>query len=363
MSCKESGKMKKVCISTYCEWSSYGSVLQAMGLKQALQEIDRKSFIVRDTPAPVAQKHFSFRVCANPRALLNEIRNTRARRKKDILYRNSVEFINHHVDIQYYNDFETLCKNIPDADFYLAGSDQIWHPNLCKKAFFLDFVPVDTKRLSYAASMGIEKIPQEKESEFHKLISKMETISVREADAAEIIRRYTDKPICRHIDPTFLVDQAFWRRVSREYPIKTPYILVYAIYWDVAYNRELKELHKKTGYDIVALCPSGRSRVWANKRIYDADPGQFLYLVDHAQAVVSSSFHGVALSVNLNKKIAAIINPNAPSRLTTLLSVLGIRKRNITEVMQFDLADYDRINKKIEQEKQASMQYLTEVLK
>lgn len=355
--------MKTVCISTYCEWSSYGSVLQAMGFKQALQEIGIGSFIVKDSPAPVAQKHFPFRVSANPKVLFNEIRSTCALRKKDILYKNSVEFIHRYVDIRYYNDFETLCKNIPHADYYMAGSDQIWHPNLCKKAFFLDFLPSDKKRFSYAASMGIENIPKEKEPSFHKLISKMDTISVREADAAETIRQYTDKPICRHIDPTFLVDQTFWRQFSKEYPIKNPYILVYAIYWDVKYNKELKELHKKTGYDIVALCPGGRTKVWANIKIYDADPGQFLYLIDHAQAIISSSFHGVALAINFNKKIAAIINPKAPSRLTTLLNILEIKERSIAEVMQFDLSEYAQINQKIELEKQASMQYLTEVLR
>ena len=355
--------MKKVCISTYCEWSSYGSVLQAIGLKHVLQEIGLESFLIRDMPAPVAQKEFRFRICANPRTLFSEIRNTRARKKKGILYKNTVKFINQHVDIQYYNDFEVLNKNIPIANYYLAGSDQIWHPNLCKKVFFLDFLPSNIKRLSYAASMGVENIPQEKVADFQNLISKMDTISVRETEAKDIIGKYTDKPIYRHIDPTFLVDQTFWRQFSKEYPIKKPYILVYAIYWDAKFNSELRKLHRKTGYDIVALCPGGWSKVWANKKIYDADPGQFLYLIDHAQAVISSSFHGVALAVNFNKKISVIVNPKAPSRLTTLLSVLGLKRVTISEVMEFDSAQYNQINQKIEQEKQAGMRYLKEVLK
>lgn len=354
--------MKKVCVSTYCEWSSYGSVLQAMALKKTLLSMDFDSFIVRDAPAPVSQKSFSFVFKKNPKALIKQILSARLKTKRESLYKKSVEFINKNVDIKYYNDFKALNNHFPKADFYLAGSDQIWHPALCKQAFFLDFLPEGYKRLSYAASMGVTDIPKNKEETFSSLISKFDTLSIRENEVEPVVRKYTDKPIHRHIDPTFLLNSEAWRSFSSEYVIKEPYILVFAIYWDKKLNKELKKLHRKTGCDIVALCPSGRLSIWANKKVYDADPCQFLYLIDHAEAVVSSSFHGVALSLNFNKKIAAVINPESPSRLTSLLNIFELQTPAITDVMDFDLSLYESINKKIEAEKQNSIQYLKEVL-
>ena len=354
--------MKNICISTYCEWSSYGSVCQALALKQALLELGFNSFIIRDSPAPSNFNNLGFKFSKSPRVLARNTINSFYRKKNETRYKNSVKFIKENVDIIYYNDYEVLKKNPPKADFYIAGSDQIWHPALCKQSFFLDFLNFGQKRISYAASMGITDISQKNRGRFAELVNKMDSISVREEQMIPIIKQFTNKTIHRHIDPTFLVGSEYWRSLARDYPINKPYILVYAINWNRGFNKELKKLHKKTKLDIVALCPGGISSVWANKKIYDADPAQFLWLIDNAEAVVASSFHGVAISLNLNKKICAIVSSESPSRVSTLLNVLGVQKLKISDVMQFDLSHYIAINKKIADEKNAALEYLKEVL-
>lgn len=65
--------------------------------------------------------------------------------------------------------------------------------------------------------------------------------------------------------------------------------------------QKLKELHEKTGYKIVSIQNSLRP-IYANKRVMDIGPKQFLWLMDHAEAVVTSSFHGTAFSVIFNKR-------------------------------------------------------------
>lgn len=354
--------MKKVCVSTYCEWSSYGSVMQAIGLKKTLETLGLESFIVRDVPAPLAQRDFPFAFSENPKGLLKSIINLHYRPAKKRLYERSVKFINENVDIKYYNDFETLKADPPHADYFLAGSDQIWHPALCKQAFFLDFLPAEQKRLSYAASMGVTDIPQTKAELFRNMICKFDCFSVREKEMVDTLNPLVERDISVHIDPTFLLNASEWRALAGEYPIDKPYILVFAIYWDRKFDRELKALKKKTSYDIVVLCPNGRFRIWANKKVYDADPGQFLYLIDHAQAVISSSFHGVALALNLNKRVVAVINPDAPSRLQSLLDLLQVPRHHISNIMDFDLADYAGINERIRQEKDRGVAYLKEIL-
>ena len=179
--------MKRVCISTYCEWSSYGSVMQALGLKKCLSDLEYDSFIIRDVPAPLSNKTFSCPISLNPKTMLKGFLSRNARKQRSLLYANSVKFIRENLDIRYYNDYNALCKCVPSADFYLAGSDQIWHPSLCKRAFFLDFLPTKQKRLSYAASMGITLLPEDKKELFVEMISKFDSISVREEEMAEIL--------------------------------------------------------------------------------------------------------------------------------------------------------------------------------
>ena len=65
--------------------------------------------------------------------------------------------------------------------------------------------------------------------------------------------------------------------------------------------------------------------------------------------------------MNFNKKFVAVVNPKLPSRLNTLLGIFDIKPIGISDVMDFDLSSYEAINKKIEFEKQRSLQYLKEV--
>ena len=331
-------------------------------MKNGLNGLGFDSFVVRDIPAPPARRDFPLSFSKNPKKLLKSIVNLYHRPAKRRQYENSVRFIKEHVDVRYYNDYEALRTNVPRADYFLAGSDQIWHPALCKPAFFLDFLPPECRRLSYAASMGTTDIPPEKRDAFAGLVGKFDRLSVREREMLDVVGPFVEREMNVHIDPTFLADGASWRAIAREYPVRKPYILVYAIYWDRKLNRQLKALRSKTGCEIVALCPTGNTSVWANRRVCDADPAQFLYLIDHAQAVVSSSFHGVALALNLNKKVAAVINPKAPSRLSSLLETLQVPRHSISNVMEFDPAAYAGINERIARERERGVTYLKEIL-
>lgn len=352
--------MKNVIVSTYCDWNNYGSIMQSLGLKTALSSLGYESSLVIDHPAPPSQYIPSLKISGNIVACM---RNFYAYMKKDLIsrkYNESNKFINDNVDILYYNNYETLKNNPPEADFFIAGSDQIWRPSSCHPVFFLDFVAEGQKRISYAASMGSTRIPENKKDIFTELVNSFDCISVREADNAEAIATVSDKPVSIHIDPAFLLSKEEWQKYSKPYPIKKPYILLYALYWDKALNKQIKALHKKTGYDVVAIC-NGLSKVWANKKLFDVDPGQFIWLIDNAESVISSSFHGVSFSIIFNKKLAAVINPALPSRITNLLDMLGVQNSSITEVCSHNTAFFSNTNSIIQSKKEEALKYLTEV--
>ncbi len=353
--------MKKIGVVTYCEYGSYGSILQTIGLKNTLLELGNESFVIIDRPAPAANRKRTTLFTKNPKQLFKNIYQRFIWKKLQKKYVNTLEFIKTNVDVLYYNDSSTLAKNCPKADYYIAGSDQIWHPVKCSSTFFLDFLPNDIKKISYAASMGVTEIPEKNKGRFFEYIKKFDAISVREKDMLPILQAHTDKTVAVYIDPVFLRAKEEWRTYSKTYPIKKPYILLYTIYWDKKLNNKLKKLRKESKIDIVAVCDSF-SYVYANHRIYDADPAQFLWLVDNAEAVVTSSFHGVAFSLIFNKKLAAIINPKAPSRIESLLDTLGYSNNSIVDVLKESDLEYAVVNERIAEEKNKSLKYLTKEL-
>ena len=353
--------MKKICVSTYCDWNNYGSILQSIGFKKMLYKLGYTSVLVQDKPAPPANFQASLHICKNPMANIKNIYLYAKRKKVSLKYRNSLKFMRENVDILYYNNYDVLKNNPPEADYYIAGSDQIWRPQTCHPVFFLDFVSQDKKRISYAASMGNTNMPEAKKEIFKDFINLFDYISVREKDNVKFIKETVCKETEIHIDPAFLINADQWRKYKKTYDIQGPYILLYALYWDVNLNKQLKQLHRKTGLPIVAIC-NGLSRIWANKKLFDVDPGQFLWLVDHAEAVVTSSFHGVAFSIIFNKKLAAVVNPKLPSRIENILQTLRVKNSSIDGLMQVNTDFYENTNKRILEEQQKSINYLKKAL-
>ncbi len=353
--------MKKVNVVTYYVHNSYGSVLQLIGLKKTLETLDVAIRLIETEVFPENESKIRWDgpvTIKHGLIFLFKLLNARQLKRK---YNNTMRFMNEQVEIAYYRDYTQLIHDVSQDALFLAGSDQIWNPQKMYAPFFLDFAPPASKKISYAASMGTFNIPTEQKERFGELLANMDTISVREKQMVDVLKEYTDKPIEVHIDPTFLLDAEEWRLLSRPYPIDEPYILVYALYWSSKYNPLLKQLHKETGLKIVVISNTPKP-IYADKWVFDADPAQFLWLIDHAEMVVSSSFHGVALSLILNKKLSAVINPAAPSRIEDILHTLQYTNIELSSIAQETAPDYETVNKRIREERTRSVAYLSEVL-
>lgn len=353
--------MKKTYTITYCEWSSYGSILQALGLQKTLEKIGVKNSILKQENIP-SDKYITPNLKGKtPKLIAVWLHSKLIKGKSAKRYSENIKFIDKNIEVEYGESYDRILESPPDADCFIAGSDQIWHPDLCRPLFFLDFVKKNTKRISYAASMGKTVIAKEKQEEFSRLIKNFEVVSVREQDNVPIIKEYTDKEITVNIDPTFLLDREEWRKYEKEYEIKKPYILLYTLYWDKKLNESVKQLSKRTGIKVIAITSSLNS-VFAHKKVYDVDVSQFLWLIDNAEYVITSSFHGVAFSTIFNKKFSAVINPKLPSRIANLTELLAIPIVPIEKLSQAEEFDYKKINDKIEEEKQKSLAFLKKEL-
>lgn len=352
--------MKKINVTTFCLENSYGSVLQAYALKKTLSDIGFASEIITKEKKPAPTLKLNKPSTLHPRDLAKFAARLFAYKQRSRRYTGTMSFINQKMDIRYNCNFSEI--SFDENNLFLTGSDQVWNLYDFKKEHFLDFVPAHYERLSYAASMGRVEVPPYLEERFKELVQGFKRISVRESDMIPLLRRYTDCPIDVNIDPTLLVSDEHWRSLEKEYPISNPYILVYPLYWNKKYNDELKALHKRTGKDIVVISEYMRP-IYANKWICDADIQQFLWLIDHADAVVSTSFHGTIFSLIFNKPLASIINMNAPSRISSLLEILDYKNLKISDLSEIEGKDFSAVRDNIATERSKSICYLQEILK
>lgn len=348
--------MKKVDIVTYCEWNSYGSILQAWALKTHLVSLGCEVNHLRLDSISSKKIKLYFKG-KNIKTLIINMNRFWNRRKLQRRFDLTMQFFSEHFRFIPYLDYEQLKADVPEADVYIAGSDQIWNPNSINPFFYLSFVKDSRKKISYAASMGISKIPDHQRDEWYRAVQSFGHISVREEIVKEIINKEIDKEVLVHLDPTFLVDKEIWRAISKPYLVREPYILVYALFWDKMLNSQLKALHQKTGLQIVAIT-SQPQQVYAHRKIYDASVQEFLWLFDHASYIVTSSFHGVAFSIIFEKKFSAVINPQKPSRLNEVLNVLEIANTSINLLPESQGPNYTKVNDIIREEKEKANAYL-----
>lgn len=242
--------------------------------------------------------------------------------------------------------FEELQNNPPEADIYMVGSDQIWKTDGLQsfknaRAFFLDFGSSQVRRMAYAASFGMDRLNAEYREFIKPLLSRFDTITVREKMALSLLQDCGVKGqwVC---DPTLLLTgdeyrQLYANHVDESKMPQKPYVFFYSI------NEQ----------DIGGMNPLSTIRQFANsvncdlqytillKR--DLTESEFtsqmfptiyewLWLIDHAEYVICDSFHGSVFSVIFGKKFGTLKlqNPGQRSRLDGLFEAFQIGDRFVT---------------------------------
>jgi len=259
--------------------------------------------------------------------------------------------------------------NAEGIDYVFLGSDQIWNENITfgDTAYFGGFpMGKDTKLVSYAASIGLDN-PSKGNLEFVKNnISTVDHISVREETAKKFISAFSSKDIEVVLDPTLLLNSEEWSKLGI-----IPKFKKYLLFYNMG-NRELaesvaKEVAKNKDLKIVEISSGGKSirRVFNHQYLGNVGPREFFGLIQHADFVVTSSFHGTAFSLVFNKQFYAIPNPPANSRMEDLLSRIGIANRLIPSLKDLgkrdvsnDFIDYSEVNKSLELERQKSINFI-----
>jgi len=350
----------KIFISTMHAAHNYGAALQAFSLQTTLRKMGYDSQFVQVKQPRYPKLVFPKNILKIPFFLLNFWG----------LYKSDVRFNqfreNFMCTTDTYCDEAMLIQRASDADVYLAGSDQVWNPLSAKPRHFFCYVPDEKKKISYAASMGIDYIPDNKLDFFKTNVNRFSHISVREESAKEILKEITEKTIEVNIDPVFLQTADQWQTIMAAKPIiKKPYILVYVLYRPPWLNDALKVLHKKTGMEIVLVSDSSYRRIYRTKTVYSAGPQEFLRLFEDASAVVTSSFHGTAFSMIFRKPFYAIVNPKAPTRITSLLKMFGLESVIASSQKDFDSGfskfpdDFEEVWKR---ERERSLKYLKKAI-
>lgn len=73
----------------------------------------------------------------------------------------------------------------------------------------------EKKRISYAASFGVDSIPEKWIEKYRKGLSEFRYLSVREKAAVKIVTDIIGKPCNMVLDPTMLLNKSEWDKIAK----------------------------------------------------------------------------------------------------------------------------------------------------
>jgi len=363
--------VKKVGILTFHRAFNYGAALQAYALLTTIKKLGYSVEIIdygrigATTRFPLdftGIKPFLYVIYMNLLSLGNaDIRRYRFRAfQKEAMQVSQANYLKR----------SELQMAINHYDTFIVGSDQVWNPNLTfsDKSYLLDFTGY-RKKISYAASFGINKLPNELIKTYMELLSKFDSISVRERTGARIVNELTGHEPIVTLDPTLLLSSDEWSAVRKPVRSKKPYILCYNIMNDppgfMDFCRTLQQL---TGFQILRIAnPLYMLELGVNVCTI-AGPREFIGLFEGASMIVTNSFHGTAFSIIYRKPFYTFLyNNDRDIRLKEITEKLGLEDRLVNPKLPLKLHDLKNIDyvpvcEKLEKQKLDSIKFLKDAL-
>lgn len=350
----------RIGILTFPNSPSFGAALQMRGLYRALENLGNDVEIINYRNTFMSKKrHIQKR---------NPIK-TLAISLLDIPGRNS--FRRSEKQLQLYPS-KIICetkqlKHIANRyDYLICGSDQVWNPNITGEDlnYFFSFCEDDSKKISYAASFGVDKLKGTFAQAVKEQLEKFNAISVREEQGAQIVYELLNSNCVIVLDPTMLIEQKEWRLCEKKLKgLPSKYIAKFIFNYDRNVEEKIDELAEKTGLPVVTVGGTAISKLKSGLFTGSIGPSEWLYVLDHADYVVTDSFHGAAFSIIFHKNLLVSMASSTNSRLKTLLHTFELDNRAIGVTLPKEKIDYNNVQKIMIEKREESLDFLRKAIK
>lgn len=335
----------KIGILTHPLVSNYGGVLQSYALSTYLRNQGHDVIVLNRQPNLM----FLFRMI---KSILMFLKHPRYNNPK---YRNISRFIKSNINyskpLWSTKDMNSFVRR-KCLSTIIVGSDQVWRADFAMNYdynYFLDFVPDNVKKLSYAASFGLSdwRYTNEQTQKLKELVQRFQAVSVREEEGVSMCKKHLSINVKHVLDPTLLLTAEDYKNIISERIIPEEYIFVY---WLGTEEKKLNAISKIKN---------------SNKRIIDISlRGEetliqiedWLSYIKYADTVITDSFHGCVFSILFHKKICLCKNDSGGNgRLESLIKTLSIDISN-------NQLDYDKIESVLQIERKKSYKFIEEAI-
>lgn len=196
------------------------------------------------------------------------------------------------------NDWNDILEYDKNVNYYILGGDQIlnfrFHKNSTGDFYTLPCIS-NSKKIIFSASDGNYFSDYQIDAQpFLQQINDIQSIAFREKDTVHGSKLLHSTYV---LDPIFLLSSAKYRQIYKKPNFianDEPFIFKYVI--DPRQSNSLEIVFDPNENKKIITC-------YGHSQTKCVDPREWLWLIDHADTVITSSFHGTAFGLLFNKRI------------------------------------------------------------
>lgn len=369
--------MKIGIVTLYKNSVNFGGLLQAKALVQALknmghqaEQIDLGEFSTAYKSRGLFSKIHEHGIKYAAELLYGRLRSTKSHVTIDASqsiqrcgqYRQSIP---HTSRI----DEDDLAQLNDVFDLFITGSDQVWNPKWMRSVYLLDFAT--KKKISYAASIARYDFSRFEKNMLQNAVKTFHWVSVREASAVDFLQRECNVKADHVLDPTMLITAEQWEQDEEPVDVQGKYVFCYFLKQTAEKRKYAQEFAKKYDCQIIYPVFNGMFFDWNDaqsqeRMIYETGPREFLYLLHHADYVLTDSFHGTVFSVIYQRPFSHLLREstsfagNMNSRIHSLLKSFDLETtiKACTDTPDWNDIDYQNTDRILREKREKSLQLL-----
>lgn len=361
-------------ILTFCNTNNYGAELQAYALRKTIEGMGYEAELI-DYRCPSVTANERPHLASPTQALkhpltalyrLGAYPGLAKRRRGFERFRSEHQAYGPHVI--------EPCELAQRYETVVVGSDQVWNPEITMNdgMFLLEGLEdAAPRRVAYAASFGFESIPEAWAERCRQALPAFAALGVREHEGARIVEDVTGRHAEAVLDPTLLLSRSDWENLAAPPVIKGRYVFTYIVQELRSTIRAARAIAQHLGLELVVVDCGGMFYYRGCRTMSHVSPEEFLSLVRHADLVVTSSFHGLALSLSLGTEARYVLSADARnknSRIRSLARTAHVEAWEIDPAAEAEDAFHSKhvnfvaIDAALHRARQASLSFLEHAL-
>ena len=372
--------MKKVGILTITDGTNYGNRLQNYAIQKIIESMGfNVETIQRRTNRDKTGIH---RLKADIKYMVKRVIgrpcDSEQRKRKKRFNEFNKNYVSFSLEILHDN---IAPLNLAEKyDYFVVGSDQVWNARIdIVRQDIINYLATfayPEQKIAYAASFGTDDVLPEFQNLYKRELSTYKAISVRESSGVSIVKNICGRDDVETVlDPTMMLTAEEWIKLEQkpQYADNQKFILTYFLGGrNQVTCSYIEEVAKSYNAKIINLeAEFLRDDQIENNLFFETTPDEFLWLIHHAECVLTDSFHATVFAILFHKPFCtferqAVEKGNSMGgRIETLLGKFGLQKyyNSIDESRQMpDEYEQRHIESILQKERELSKNFLRKAL-